>query len=232
MEIQSHRTEAEALRALTDMLALSVRNKAHGPFNLALSGGATAAKLFRFWTDPLETHPNWRTVRFFWVDERCVAPQDSQSNYGEAQRLFFGPMGIPSDRIFRIRGEIDPGEAAREYTARVADEVPAAGGIPCFDAIILGVGEDMHTASIFPGESSLLTAPAGYAVSEHPLSGQRRVTMTGQLILAGRLLLVPVVGRGKAPVTERLVDPASGDRYPATYLLSRSPQSVLLTDVL
>lgn len=142
-------------------------------------------------------------MRFYWVDERCVPPDDPESNFKYADELLFQKIGIPDNHLFRIRGEEDPEQEARRYAAAVRAELPLQNGLPRFDAVVLGIGDDGHTASIFPHTPGLLTDPTCYAVSRHPVTGQWRITMTGPLILNGAELLFPVIGPGKAEILQK-----------------------------
>ena len=106
--IFSSRDSREALELLSEQLAMQVRRKKEEPFFLALSGGETAQQMFRLWTERFSGRIDWDTIRFYWVDERCVPPQDSESNYGHAHELLFGPLNILPAHIHRIQGEEEP----------------------------------------------------------------------------------------------------------------------------
>ena len=203
--IFSSRDSREALELLSEQLAMQVRRKKEEPFFLALSGGETAQQMFRLWTERFSGRIDWDTIRFYWVDERCVPPQDSESNYGHAHELLFGPLNILPAHIHRIRGEEEPAAEAVRYAQEVREELPHRHGIPRFDAIILGAGSDGHTASIFPDSISLMADQNLFAVSAHPGSGQKRITMTGPLILNAAMLLLPIIGKSKAHITPLLL---------------------------
>ena len=106
--IFSSRDSREALELLSEQFAMQVRRKKEEPFFLALSGGETAQQMFRLWTERFSGRIDWDTIRFYWVDERCVPPQDSESNYGHAHELLFGPLNILPAHIHRIQGEEEP----------------------------------------------------------------------------------------------------------------------------
>jgi len=169
-------------------------------------------------------------MRFFWVDERCVSPTDAESNFGHANKLLFEPLHIPREHIHRIHGEGEPGTEAMRYSRIVKEYLPRHGQFPYFDCIILGIGGDSHTASIFPDNLPLLTDSRNYAVSQHPETGQFRITMTGPLILNGSPLLVPVLGKGKADAIEELKKGYSiTNATPAAYILSHAVDSIVYT---
>ena len=118
-------------------------------------------------------------------------------------------------------------ESSLENTVRA--ELPLQDGLPRFDAVVLGIGDDGHTASIFPHTPGLLTDPACYAVSRHPVTGQWRITMTGPLILNGAELLFPVIGPGKAEILQK-IDGPQGAEYPAGYILRRAERAAVYTN--
>ena len=229
--IFSSRDSREALELLSEQLAMQVRRKKEEPFFLALSGGETAQQMFRLWTERFSGRIDWDTIRFYWVDERCVPPQDSESNYGHAHELLFGPLNILPAHIHRIRGEEEPAAEAVRYAQEVREELPHRHGIPRFDAIILGAGSDGHTASIFPDSISLMADQNLFAVSAHPGSGQKRITMTGPLILNAAMLLLPILGKSKAHITPLLLGNApERELLPAGYVISHARHISIYTD--
>jgi 6-phosphogluconolactonase len=231
MVIENFKDSKDALRALTLNLMYYVDRKNDGePFNLALSGGETAKDMFSLWADEYRAKMNWKNIRFFWVDERCVPPSHPDSNYGHANRLLFKPLGILAEHVHRIHGEVEPGTEAMRYSRVVKEYLPRHGQLPYFDCIILGIGNDAHTASIFPDTLPLLTDSRNYAVSQHPTTGQYRVTMTGPLILNDSPLLVPVLGDGKAALVEGLKNGYSAaNATPAAYILSHAVDAIVFT---
>lgn len=233
METEKHTTGTEALRALTARLASLMEAKRERRFNLALSGGETAKQMYELWVDEYENSLDWGRLHFYWVDERCVPPDSPDSNFGHAKRLLFEPLNIPETHIHRIQGENDPEAEAVRYAAEVEGQVTLRNGLPHFDCIILGVGNDLHTASIFPHVMELLTDSRSYATAAHPESGQIRVTMTGPVILNGTPLLVPVVGSGKANVISALKECDYGKHpTPAVYVLSLAKDAVVYVEIL
>ena len=104
--------------------------------------------MFSLWVDEYKDKIDWNNIRFFWVDERCVPPTSPDSNYGHANHLLFKPLCIPADHIHQIKGENEPGTEAMRYSWVVKEFLPLFNQMPTFDCIILGIGEDSHTASI------------------------------------------------------------------------------------
>lgn len=232
MIIERFKDKHEALRALTGKLRRLIAEKENGePFNLALSGGETAKLLFDLWREEYRQRVEWERIRFFWVDERCVPPADPESNFGNADRLLFQPLHVPAEHIHRIRGENEPGTEAMRYAWEVKEFLPRFNQLPTFDCIILGIGTDAHTASIFPNTLELLTDSRSYTVSRHPVSGQFRITMTGPLILNGAPLLVPVFGKEKEWVLDELSRGYIPSRItPAGYLLSHAVEVIVYAE--
>mgnify|MGYP000602953088 CR=1 FL=1 len=197
-------------------------------FYFAFSGGTTPSLMFDIWAHEFKKETPWMRMRIFWVDERCVLPTCPDSNYGHANHLLFKPLCIPADHIHRIKGENEPGTEAMRYSWVVKEFLPLFNQMPTFDCIILGVGEDSHTASIFPTTMELLSDSRNYAVSQQPSTGQYRITMTGPLILNGAPLLVPILGTNKEPVIQRLSKGYSpSNDTPAAYILSHAVQATI-----
>lgn len=231
MEAQFYKSEKDTFSGLTDRLVYLMQEKGHVPFHLALSGGRTAQQLFTYWATECRERIGWEYLRFYWVDERCVPPTDPQSNYRYAAELLFGPLNIPAGHIFRIKGEEEPQVEAFRYSELVRRSVPEFDSLPLFDCIILGVGPDLHTASIFPSSMQFLVDDRCYVESVHPETAQKRVTMTGQVILNGMELFIPIVGLSKASVVEQLVsDPSLGDTTPAGFILSKAERATIFTN--
>lgn len=221
----------DALRGMTNDLKRTI-SETNGLFHLALSGGGTAQKMFSLWADEYAEQIAWNRIRFYWVDERCVMPTDEESNYGHALRLLFNPLGIPADHVFRILGENYPETEAIRYSKLIKMELPESNGVPHFDAIILGVGPDAHTASIFPNNLPLLTDDRLYAVAQHPVSRQQRISMTGTLLLNHSPLLVPILGANKHQMVEQLKQGFSEtNATPAAYILSKAEKAAIYTSI-
>ena len=231
MKIENYKDNKDALRALTrQLMDYMARKEDDEPFNLALSGGETAKQMFALWADEYKDKIDWNNMRFFWVDERCVSPTDTESNFGHSNKLLFEPLHIPREHIHRFHGEGEPGTEAMRYSRIVKEYLPRHGQFPDFDCISLGIGADSITASIFPDHLPWLTDSRNYAGSQHTETGQFRITMTGPLILNGSPLLVPVLGKGKADAIEELKKGYSiTNATPAAYILSHAVDSIVYT---
>lgn len=229
--VQFYPDAAKSLIALTEALLVSVAARTRKPFYLALSGGETAQQLFTLWRSRYNDPVRWKNVHFFWVDERCVSPDSEESNFYWANHLFFIPTGIPPEHIHRIRGEEPPAQEAERYARLIAGHLPDHEGVPRFDCTLLGIGEDEHVASIFVNDTDLLQSDDLYAVSQHPVTGQYRVTQTGEVILASREILIALVGERKKELLHRLVTRQEPTVTPATYILSHTSRATIFTEI-
>jgi 6-phosphogluconolactonase len=210
--------------------ALESAIETRGRASLALSGGNTPLDAYRLLA---QAQMDWTKVDIFWVDERAVPPNDDRSNYRWAKTTLLDPAKVPSERIHRMEAESpDLDAAAREYERTLRILVPANGdGLPCFDALVLGVGDDGHTASLFPGEPTVdLT---GQAVAAVPAYGahEARMTVTAPVIEHARYVFVLAVGPKKHPALARIWD-VRGDVHqtPARILRLCRGQLVWIVD--
>jgi 6-phosphogluconolactonase len=192
--------EAAARMAKTLRDALKARGKA----TLALSGGDTPKQAYR----QLAAEPDldWSAVEIFWVDERAVAPTDDRSNYRWAKECLLDPAKIPDGHVHRMRAEeSDLDAAAREYESLLRNEVPAGqGGVPAFDAMVLGVGDDGHTASLFPGQPTVEITDRFVVAVGKTEGREMRLTLTAPVIEQARNVFVLAVGSKKTPALERV----------------------------
>jgi len=167
---------------------------------VALSGGRIARLFF----DAVATRASGRTVHwdsvdFFWADERCVPPDHPESNFALAQAHLLAPLLIPASQIHRVRGELAPELAAQDANAELGRLVPRqAGGVPALDLVLLGMGEDGHVASLFPGAPALVVeGPHVYCPVTGPKPPPQRITMTYAALAAAAQVWVLASGPGK-----------------------------------
>jgi 6-phosphogluconolactonase len=171
-------------------------------FHLALSGGRISNDLFRgvaaVAADPVVLQA-WQSVDWFWADERCVPPDHVDSNYRSASELLLAPLRIAPERVHRIEGELDPADAARRASAvirAVAGVNPPT--LPVMDLILLGMGEDGHIASLFPGAgASVVACTEPFLNVVGPKPPPHRVTMSYPQLIAGTEVWVLVSGAGQ-----------------------------------
>lgn len=188
-------------------------------FTIALSGGSTPKLLFSVLGDKYADTINWKHVHFFWGDERCVPPEDQESNFGITNGFFLSKIDIPQENIHRIRGEDDPVKEAERYSGVIIDNTVQKDGFPSFNVILLGLGEDGHIASVFPGNEDLFLTDKICTDVVQPSTGQKRITITGNVINNAASLIFLVTGKNKAGIVNKII--GSGDnnkRFPASYV--------------
>lgn len=217
MDIEIFKNPEATAKAFADYLYQ--RQLQANRLNIALSGGSTPKLLFEILAEKYSDKIQWTKFHFYWGDERCVAPSSGESNYGMTYEYLFQHIEIPEENIHRILGESTPEEEINRYSQLIADNLPSINGLPQFDLIILGIGEDGHTASIFPNQMELLTARSICAMAEHPTSGQKRITLTGTVINNAKTVCFLVTGKSKAEKVSEILN-TTGDfkYYPASYI--------------
>lgn len=190
--------------------------------HISLSGGSTPKLLFRMLARPPYAEAiHWQNLHFWWGDERCVEPTDPESNFGEANSLLFRHVDLPDANIHRIRGESEPEQEAQRLAREMAEVVPHKNGLPSFDWILLGMGTDGHTASIFPDQTDFDDQALTF-VANHPESGQKRISKTVRLLENAARITYLVLGESKADVIKEIHDqPAEALSYPAAKIQAR-----------
>jgi len=187
---------------------------------VALSGGSTPELLFSILGDHFSKSAHWEYVHFFWGDERCVPPDSPDSNYGTTWSKFLSKIIIPHENIHRLKGENDPVNEAKRYSGEISDLTLKRDGLPVFDMVMLGLGEDGHTASIFPENIGLLNSINICEVSVHPKSLQKRITITGRVINNADSITFLVTGRKKADIVANIFNKSKEAlNYPAAYIV-------------
>jgi len=190
-----------------------------GKISLAISGGNTPTTLFKYWIEQCIESIDWKRILFFWVDERCVSTTSLESNYGKAKRIFFDKLPSLSENIYFINGENLPELEAAFQSERLLQTVARNNGIPQFDLILLGMGNDGHTASIFPNQMTLLVSGKFYDVGIHPHTNQNRITLTGSVINNAKNVLFMVTGSDKAKIFNDIRYHQNGwITYPASHI--------------
>jgi 6-phosphogluconolactonase len=193
-------------------------------FSMVLSGGKTPCFLYRLLARGYSGKISWEKVHLFWGDERCVAMDSRDSNFAMASEAMISKVQVPTENIHRIPAEIMPPEKAAETYERMLQEYfkTEEGESFLFDAMILGVGEDGHTASLFPGSSALNEKSRWVlAVNAPPsFSPQKRITMTFPLINRSRSIFFLVSGTKKREVVREILKQQETARrlYPAALI--------------
>jgi len=219
---------------LAEAFALDLANliieaeKKHLSYTIAFSGGSTPQLFFSVLAEKYGKSVNWNHVQIFSVDERCVPPDDSGSNYGMMNRLLVKKISIPDTNIHRIRGEEDPESEAVRYSEEIVRNTRSLNDLPVFDQIILGMGDDGHTASIFPGHKYLLIGEKICDVAVHPVSGQKRITITGKVINNADSITFIITGRSKARIIEQIFK--NNAKFPASFIIPRHGKITWLLD--
>jgi 6-phosphogluconolactonase len=193
---------------------------ARGRFTVALSGGSTPRRSYQLLAaEPLRTQVDWECVEIFWGDERCVPPDHPDSNYRMAREAMLEHLPIPAEHIHRLEAErADREAAARDYETTIARvfDVTIGGQPPAFDLILLGMGPDGHTASLFPHTKALDETTRWVVVNFVAKFNTDRLTLTRPIINRAREVLFLVAGADKAErLAEVLTGPADPGRLPS-----------------
>ncbi len=235
-EIRVPEDSAELAREAADLVVWVGEQAlaADGRFRVALSGGRTPRDLYATLTSPaFARRLDWSRVEFYFGDERCVPPDHPDSNFGLAETALFRPLGIAPSQIFRMRGEAEPPEAgAAEYEALLRQRFGGAGAWPRFDLVLLGLGEDGHTASLFPGTPAADERARWVAVGRAPAGTLHRLTLTLPVLNQARTVLFLASGVAKAPVVRAILEgPERGAaRYPAGLVRPEQGRLIWLLD--
>lgn len=196
---------------------------------IALSGGSTPKAIFEVWSHEYSKDIDWSTIKFFWGDERCVEPTHRESNFGMTKEYLFDHVGAKAINIFRVKGELTNQEALDDYITSIEENVPYQNDLPRFDIVLLGMGDDGHTASIFPHQIDLWNKKEICTLAKHPDSGQVRVSLTGHIINNAEHIFFLVTGQNKAEKLEEIIkQKGEYKKYPAT--LVRKENTTWLMD--
>lgn len=200
-------------------------------YSIALSGGSTPNKIFRYLSENFKDKINWAKIKIFFGDERCVPPDNEESNYRMANESLLKNISIPKENIFRIKGENNPVKEAARYEEVLKSNLPSLNGTPQFDLILLGLGEDGHTASIFPNQVNLFYSARLSEVAVHPQTKQKRITLTGKIINNAKLVVFIVTGKNKSKISNKIISrDHSGSVFPASFVSPRNGKIIWLLD--
>ncbi len=186
---------------------------------IALSGGNTPQLWFTTLAQYYVNQINWERLHFFWVDERYVSYEHIESNYGIARKLLFDHVNIPLNHIHPIPVTGNIRRDVLTYCDELKRYVPLKNGWPVFDMMILGMGTDGHTASIFPNQLDLFHHHDVACISENPYIRQQRITLTGQVINHAENIYVLVTGSEKTQILNDVLHEIPGsEQYPIAYV--------------
>jgi 6-phosphogluconolactonase len=211
-------------RAADEAIALTDR------FSIALSGGSTPKLLHQRLAERYRDAIDWTKVEIFFGDERCVPPDRRDSNYRMAAETLLSKVPIPGDNVYRMRGELDPNTAAREYGLMLKEKFGDGG----LDMVLLGMGEDGHTLSLFPGTAAVSETHhrcvANYA--ENSTTGKSwRITLTAPFVNRSRDVMVLVAGANKAETLSQVLEgPRDLQRWPIQLIQPASGRMTWLLD--
>ena len=186
-----------------------------GVARIAISGGTTPKRMFALLADPEQPFAKavaWDKLELYWVDERCVGPEDADSNYRMTREQLLSKVQLPADKVFRMEGELPPEEAANKYETYLRNNFKLEGAqVPTFDLIFLGMGDDGHTASLFPHTDALNELGRLVVPNHVPQKDTWRITLTFPVINQGKRVVFLIEGAAKA---DRLHQVLLGDYDP------------------
>ena len=220
--IQIFQDRQSLIQAATEFIVeLGVQSIAsRGNFTVALSGGATPRSLYVGLAEPVNYGPlDWSATFLFWGDERAVPPDHVDSNYHMVKEALLDHIPLPPEHVFRIRGELPPDAAGVAYHHLLECSVPlkeSGFSIPRFDLALLGLGEDGHTASLFPGTAALAVEDRWATDNYVDMLAAWRVTLTYPVLNNAREVVFLVSGGTKASILAQVLQgPSQPDRFPA-----------------
>lgn len=219
-ELVAERAAAEIERHLSG--AISERGVAH----LALSGGTTPTRSYELLAG---AELAWEAVEVWFADERCVDPDDEQSNFAMARRTLLDTVAVLDERLHRMEGELEPELAAERYAEALLQRPPTHNGLPVLDLIVLGIGPDGHIASLFPGAPTLAVEDKlCLGVRDSPKPPPQRITLSLPVLRSARRCLLLATGSSKADaLSAALAQPS--EHVPAS-LLRRERLTVIADD--
>lgn len=217
MKINIFKTVQELLMAVAEYFISVAQSSisSHGEFNVALSGGSSPKRLYEMLASPDFKHQvEWNKVNFFFGDERYVPADDPENNSLMVKKTLFDPLKIPSSNIFVINTLLSPEDAAKKYISTITDhfkDQPIR-----FDLILLGLGDNSHTASLFPYTSVLTDRSASVKAVFLEQQNVYRITMTAPLINQARHIAFIVYGSAKAEAVHHVLENGHDEKkYPA-----------------
>src|SRR5271168_2610682 len=220
-----------AAQYLVDGIAAAVA--ARGKARIAISGGNTPKGTFELLaTSPYREQTPWDKLELYWVDERCVPPDHADSNYRMTNEALLSKVPLVAERVHRMEGELAPEVAAARYESTIRNSFKLEGAeTPTFDLVLLGMGDDGHTASLFP-HTEALNEMSHIVVPNHvPQKDAWRITLTWPVINQGREVAFLIEGAGKAHVLHDVfLGPYQPDTYPSQLIRPASGQLTLLLD--
>jgi 6-phosphogluconolactonase len=204
----------------------------HGEFRLCLAGGSTPAATYELLATRFSHSIDWSEVQFFWGDERCVPPDDPASNFGMVHRTLLAALPLRPEQVHRMVGEAPPSQGAELYEQELRRAFSlAVGEFPRFDLVLLGLGENRHTVSLFPGSAALRETRRLVLAVDVNAQVRDRITITPPVINRAQRVMFLVAGDAKAEaVRDVLAGPHDPDRFPAQIVAPSDGETVWLAD--
>lgn len=225
----------DVARAAAELFTSSIASaaSARGVARVAISGGTTPKAMFSLLASgPFAGKVPWDKLDLYWVDERCVPPENAESNYRMTQEALLSKVPLPAERIHRMEGELEPEVAAARYEAAIRNGFKLEGAqTPTFDLVLLGMGDDGHTASLFPHTEALNDMTHIVVANHVPQKDTWRITLTWPVINQGREVAFLIEGDKKAQVLHEVFEgPYQPETYPSQMIRPASGKLTLLLD--
>ncbi|GGG47529.1 6-phosphogluconolactonase [Croceivirga lutea] len=229
MRVEVFENKIEVAKQFSKFFTEQINNS--DVYHVALSGGSTPKIVFDVLAEEYGDTVDWQKVHFYWGDERCVPSTDDQSNYKMTVEHLFSKIDVPEENIHRVLGEASPEREVMRYANLLEINLDRVEEVPQFDLIILGMGDDGHTASIFPHQIELWDANDHCVVAEHPETGQKRITINGKVINAAKQVIFLVTGKAKAEKVKEIHNQVDGFKnYPAALVSPKSKDLIWFLD--
>ena len=222
-----------AAQLFTDAVNAAVQSRANA--RVAISGGTTPKAMFALLADPVQPffkQVPWDKLDLYWVDERCVPPTDADSNYRMTNEALLSKVPLAPENIHRMEGELDPAVAAARYESTIRNSFRLEGAeTPTFDLVLLGMGDDGHTASLFPHTEAINDLTDIVTANHVPQKDTWRITLTWPVINQGREVAFLIEGAAKAQVLhDVLLGPYQPETFPSQIIRPASGRLTLLLD--
>jgi 6-phosphogluconolactonase len=206
----------------------------HGEFTFCLSGGSTPAATYDLLATRFRLSVDWKEVQFFWGDERCVPPDHAESNYAMANRTMLSKLALRPDQVHRMRGDDPPAAAAAAYEDLLRKRFgldDSESEFPRFDLVMLGLGDNRHTASLFPGDPAVHETQRLVVAVEVDAEPPRRLTITPPVINHAQRVMFVVAGQGKAAAVKDVLEgPWDPDKFPAQIVAPAGGEVIWILD--
>ena len=205
----------------------SIKN--HGRFNVVLAGGSTPKTTYRILgSEPYISQVDWQRTHLFWGDERCVNPTHPDSNYYMTKESLIKNIPIADDQIYRMKGELKPTFAARSYEETLKTKL---GKDPSFDMVILGIGQDGHTASLFPRTAAVRKTHHWVKANYVEKLDSWRLTLTSTIINKAKRIVFLVSGENKAKIVKQIrTGKFLPNRFPVQLIYPNGGEFLMLGD--